>query len=191
MQLSSLAGTNQQSARLPWCLLRAADNWSPHQCLCPCSSLAMQSSKLLDHHLKGGNACSSVINMHLFTWGARTALLPCSRTVIYPASQPAGRPVGRQWRKVLTTGSRASYRSRAAAARSCSPSSPVSSSATRSRSACGIFRGARRHICHRLVWRSPPLPLSPKPPWLKTTGSGRGCTLPWFFFFDEKWTGDI
>lgn len=96
MQLSSLAGTNQQSARLPWCLLRAADNWSPHQCLCPCSSLAMQSSKLLDHHLKGGNACGSVINMHLFTWGARTALLPCSRTVIYPpASQPAGRPAGR------------------------------------------------------------------------------------------------
>lgn len=50
----------------------------------------MQSSKLLDHHLKGGNACSSVINMHLFTRGARTALLPHSDL---SASQPAGRLV--------------------------------------------------------------------------------------------------
>lgn len=94
--LTALVGTNQQSVHLPWCLLSPADSWSPHQCLCPCSSLPMQSSKSLDHHLKGGNACSSVINMHLFTWGARTALLPCSRTVIYP---PASRAVGRSWMK--------------------------------------------------------------------------------------------
>lgn len=184
MQLSSLywllwqAQTHSQCAYLDVCWgLRTIGRHisaSVHVVLWQCKA-----ANCLIITWKAGTRAAVFINMHLFTRGARTALLPHSDL---SASRPVGRSVGRQWRKVLTTGSRASYRSRAAAARSCSPSSPVSSSATRSRSACGIFRGARRHICHRLVWRSPPLPLSPKPPWLRTTGSGRGCTLPWFCF---------
>lgn len=97
-------------------------------------------------------------------------------TVIYPAVINEG----------FTTGSGASYRSRAAAVQSCSPSSRVFFSASQSRSACGISRGAETHICHRLVWRFQSLPLWPEPPWLRTTGFGRECTPPCYLWRENE-----